>query len=127
MEEYLFKEEVYAIIGAAMAVHNEIGQGFIESVYHESLVLEMQARGIPVESEKQMDFFYKGHLLNRKYFVDLVCYGEIIVELKAVSELVPQHEAQLINYLHVSRKKVGVLINFGKSRLEYKRLVCSCP
>ena len=126
MEEFLFKNEIYAIIGAAMEVHNQIGQGFQESVYHESLVFEMQDRGIPVETEKQLNFFYKNHPLEKKYFADLVCYGEIIIELKAVSELTPQHQTQLINYLHIAKKKVGVLINFGKSRLEYKRIICSC-
>ena len=118
------KDEVFAIIGAAMEVHNHIGYGFLESVYHEALVMEMEDRGMPVESEKELDFYYKGRKLEKKYFADLVCYGDIIVELKAVSYLTPQHEAQLINYLKITGMRLGVLINFGARKLEYKRIVC---
>ena len=125
MENHLYKkEEVYAIIGAAMEVHNQIGFGLSESVYHEALMIEMAERGIPMESEKQLNFYYKGHLLEKRYFADLVCYGDIIIELKAVNEIIPQYEAQLINYLKIAGLRLGVLINFGSSKLEYKRIVC---
>ena len=125
MEDFLLKEETYSIIGAAMEVHRELGGGMSEPIYQEALTLELQERGIPLEREKELDVFYKGHLLEKKYFADIVCYGEIIVELKSVAQLLPIHEAQLVNYLKITKKKVGILLNFGEKSLIYKRVVCS--
>ena len=124
MDNYVYSAETYAIIGAAMEVHSHLGSGLLEGIYHESLVLELQSRGIPLETEKELDVYYKGHLLDKKYYADIVCYNNIIVELKSVAELSSAHEAQLINYLKITRKKVGLLINFGEKSLVYKRIVC---
>lgn len=123
-QELLFKEEVYAIIGAAMAVHTELGCGFLEAVYQESLGLELSWRGLPHEAEKILPVQYKGTVLKKHYIADFLVYGEVIIELKAQEKLVPRDEAQLINYLHATGKRVGLLINFGSvGKLERKRLV----
>ena len=124
MANYLYSKETYAIIGAAMEVHSQIGSGLLEGIYQEALAIELESRGIPVEREKELDVFYKGRLLDKKYFADIICYGDIIVELKSVVELTPVHEAQLINYLKITKKRVGLLINFGEQSLVYKRIVC---
>ena len=120
---YVLKDECYAIVGAAMEVHKELRGGLLEAIYHEALILELTDRGVPFESEKELDVFYKGKKLQKKYFADLVCYGDIIVEIKAVSELLPEHEAQIINYLKITKKKVGLLVNFGGKELVWKRFV----
>ncbi len=118
-----FKNETYAIIGAAMAVHRELGCGFLEKVYQQALAIEFDLRGIPFEREKHLTINYKGHILNQDYYADFVCYGNIIVELKAVSSLHSEHTAQVINYLNCAKFPVGLLINFGEESLLYKRFV----
>lgn len=126
MEEtdLLFREEVYAIIGAAMEVHSELGPGFLEAVYHNALKLELANRQIPFESEKFLPVFYKGKQLDCDYRADLVCFGQIVVELKALDKLSGKEEAQILNYLKATGLRVGVLINFGsRGKLEWKRLV----
>ena len=123
--ELIDKEEAYAIIGAAMEVHSELGMGFLEAVYHEALLDELSTRNIPFESEVPLSVIYKGKVLQKKYFADFVCYGEIVVELKAVKKLLPEHEAQLFNYLKATGYKLGLLINFGQASLVHKRIVCS--
>ena len=124
MENKIYSNETYAIIGAAMEVHSQLGYGLLEGIYQEALAIELDARGIPVEREKELDVYYKGHRLDKKYFADIICYDDIIVELKSVTELTPVHEAQLINYLKITKKRVGLLINFGERSLVYKRIVC---
>ena len=106
-----------------MEVHNELGPGFLEQVYQEALELELLNKNIPNEREKHLDIYYKGTLLNKKYISDFICYDKIVVELKALSELSSEHESQLINYLKATKHRVGLLINFGSSGLEYKRLI----
>lgn len=121
--DVLFADECYKIIGAAMMVHKELGAGFLEDVYQEALELEFQERGIPYEREVTLHIAYKGKHLKKFYKADFICYGKIIVELKALSELTGEHEAQTINYLKATGHKVGLLINFGEHSLKYKRLV----
>ena len=123
MSDFLYKSETYKIIGAAMEVHKELGCGFFEAVYQEALELEFQYRNIPYQREPKLDIFYKGQLLKKYYEADFICYDEVIVELKALSALASEHEAQLLNQLKATRLKVGLLINFGRKSLEYKRLV----
>jgi len=115
-----FQQEVFAIIGAAMEVQNELGLGFAELVYHEALNIELGLRNIPYESEKLITIAYKGNLLERTYKADLVCYDGIIVELKSVEKLKSEHTAQLLNYLQATNLPLGVLINFGETPLTYK-------
>ena len=120
----LFKDEVYRIMGAAMEVHKELGPGFLEAVYHEALGWELHDRHIPFESEKMMKIQYKDRVLNKEYMADIVCFDEIILELKALSELTTNHESQLLNYLKAAKMRIGLLINFGSTgRLEWKRMV----
>lgn len=123
MEEYLFKQECYDIIGAAMEVHNELGHGFLEPVYQEALSIVFQENGIPYIKEQVLEIHFKGKLLNNKYVADFICYDEVIVELKAMENLAPEHIAQVLNYLKATGKKLGLLINFGTSKLQYKRVI----
>ena len=113
----------YEIIGAAMEVHKHLGCGFTEKVYQDALEKEFIRQGIPYEREVRMQVTYKGEPLDSEYIPDFVCYGNIIVELKAVKELEDLHRAQAINYLHVANAAVTLLINFGNTSLEYERFI----
>jgi GxxExxY protein len=116
-------EESYVVIGAAMAVHRELGHGFLEAVYHEALGLELGLRKIAFQRELAIPLRYRGQLLNTTYRADYVCFGSLLVELKAIPSQSATHDAQVINYLKASGLKKAILINFGRSSLEYKRLV----
>lgn len=111
-----YTRKVYQIIGAAMEVHSHLGWGLLEAVYQESLHLELLDRGIDNQREKEIQIYYKKHLLDKKYKMDIVV-DDIIIELKSVTQLVPAHRAQLCNYLRLTRKPLGLLINFGEERL----------
>ena len=120
----IYPKECYAIIGAAMQVYNTLGSGFLEAVYQEALEIEFQKRNIPYEREKELKITYREVELRQTYKADFVCYGEIIVELKAVHELDDVHRAQVINYLHITQCKLGILLNFGHpDELQFERLV----
>jgi GxxExxY protein len=122
----IYHEEGYKLMGAAFEVFNENGFGMAEEIYQESLELELAMRGIPFRSKQELSCFYKGRKLQRRYIPDLHVFGKIIVELKAVSQLPPEHEAQLFNYLRIARQPVGYLLNFGhKDTLEWKRFILS--
>ncbi len=124
MTELLFKAEVYAIIGAAMAVYNELGHGFLEAVYQAALEFELAARAIPFESQQELVVRYKGHPLPAIYKPDLIIFGKIVVEIRALDHLTIREEAQLLNYLKATGMEVGLLINFGShDKLEWKRMV----
>ena len=123
MNEIILKDESYNIIGACMAVHRELGCGFLEVVYQEALEEEFKLRSIPYVREQLLTITYKGKLLSKNYQADFICYENIIVELKALSELNTTHQSQLINYLKVTNIKLGLLVNFGRRSLETKRVV----
>lgn len=114
----LYKDIVYNVIGAAMNVHSELNWGLLESIYQESLRLELNDRGIPNDRETEIPCFYKHHRLDKKYKMDLVV-GDIIVELKSCKELMPAHRAQL--FMRLTKKPVGLLINFGAGSLQGER------
>jgi len=120
---YPLKQECYNVIGSAMAVHNELGCGFLEAVYQEALSLEFLENEIPFDKEKRLDVSYKGRLLEKKYFADFICYNQLIVEVKAMDGLLPEHIAQVLNYLKATGLRVGLLINFGATKLQYKRVI----
>ena len=115
--------ETFAIIGAAMEVHRELGRGFLELVYQTALALEFQERGIPFKAEVALPIRYKGKLLTCAYRADFVCFENIIVETKAISKLTHADDAQLINELKATGFHRGLLLNFGSASLEQKRLV----
>ena len=124
MADLLYKEEVFAIIGAAMEVHSYLGRGFSESVQQEAFSIELTERGIPFLPQVQLNVQYKGHQLNKYYIADFVCYGKIIVEIKSASQLTSADEGQVINYLRATGMKLGLLINFGSvNKLEWRRIV----
>jgi GxxExxY protein len=124
MTELLLKDEVYAIVGAAIEVHRELGPGFLEAVYQEALELELMSRNIGSVPQQKLQIHYKGKLLKQIYQPDFLCFQQIIVELKALSHLSGREEAQVLNYLKATGLRVGVLINFGAvGRLEWKRFV----
>jgi GxxExxY protein len=113
MGKILYKDEAYALQGAVFEVYRELGCGFLEAVYQECLEKELKLRGIPFESQKELRLSYKGEVLNLTYKPDLVCYGNIIVELKALKVVEDIHRAQLFNYLKVTGLRLGLLVNFG--------------
>ena len=115
-----YKDTVYQIIGAAMEVHSELNWGLLEPVYNEALHLELLDRGIDNEREKQLPCYYKHHKLEKFYQMDIVV-GDVVVELKSVDELNSAHRAQLFNYLRLTKKPIGLLINFGQSSLQGER------
>ena len=122
--ELYYKQESYNIIGAALHVYNVLGPGFVEAVYQEALEIEFQKLGIPYEREKEIDLYYDGQMMKIKFRPDFVCYDKIILELKAVKVLLPEHEAQLQNYLKATSMRLGLLINFcHMPKVEIKRIV----
>lgn len=110
------------IINACMEVHNELGNGFLEPVYQEALEEEFKIQGIPYVREKLLPVMYKGKQLKKEYYADFVCFDDIIVELKAVSVLSKPHKAQVLNYLNAANKEIGLLINFGETKLKWERI-----
>jgi GxxExxY protein len=124
VSELLLKEEVFAVVGAAMEVHRELGNGYLEAVYQEAMELELLARHVPFVAQAQLMTLYKGLPLRKRYVADFVCYDQVIVELKVAERLTKVDQSQLLNYLHTTGKRVGVLINFGSTvPLEWKRMV----
>lgn len=116
--------ESYRINGAAMQVYKTLRHGFLEAVYQEALEIEFQKRGIPYEREKELKIVYEGQELKQTYRADFVCYGHIIVELKAVTELDNNHRSQVFNYLKATGYKLGLLYNFGyPEELQWERIV----
>jgi GxxExxY protein len=112
----------YALIGACFDVYNEMGNGYLEDVYQESLEMELSDRGIPFIAQPKLPIFYKGRPLRKQYQADLLVFEKIIVELKTVKALLPEHEAQLINYLKATGKHVGYLVNFSAyPKLDWRR------
>jgi GxxExxY protein len=123
-QELIYKEEVYAIIGAAIEVHKELGPGFLEAVYHEALGIELAYRGVPFTSKSLLRIKFKSGYLKKYYEADFICYDRLLVEVKAQKMLTSNDEAQLINYLKATELKIGLLINFGSfPKLEWKRFI----
>jgi GxxExxY protein len=123
MNELIFKEESYHIIGACMEVHNELGHGFSEIVYKDALEIEFEIAGMTCRREKEYLVYYKKRLLKHKFYADFVLLDKIILEVKCVKSITDEHISQVINYLKVSGNRLALLINFGRGKLDYKRIV----
>jgi GxxExxY protein len=118
------QEESYRIVGACFEVYNELGCGFLEPVYHECLMLEFGMREIPFRSKADLELRYKDHVLKQRYEPDFICFDQIILEIKAVSQFTDEHRAQVHNYLKATGFRLGLLVNFGHyPKLEYERIV----
>jgi GxxExxY protein len=126
VQNEIYKDEGYKLMGAAFEVSNEQSYGMAEEIYQESLEIELTLRGIAFQTKQELKCFYQGRELKRRYVPDLFAFGCLVVELKAVSQLLPEHEAQLINYMRITKQPVGYLVNFGhKDTLEWKRFILS--
>jgi GxxExxY protein len=124
MADIVYKSESFEIIGACFEVYKEKGAGFVEAVYQECLEMELGDRKIPFIVQPELSLTYKDRPLKNKFKPDLVCYGKIVVELKAVTALADEHRAQLQNYLRAAKMKLGLLVNFSHyPKLEYERIV----
>jgi len=121
-----FAKEGYQLMGAAFEVHNVLGGGMAEEIYQQSLEIELQLQKIPFVSKQELRVFYKNNELHKRYVPDLVVCKGIVVELKAQSKLITEHEGQVMNYMRISRSPIGYLINFGPmGKLDYKRFILS--
>ena len=116
-QEYM---DMYHVVGAAMEVHTILGHGMAEPIYQEALAMECRRNGLAIEREKELHMYYKGELMEKTYFADFY-YKGIVIELKAVSEICPEHRAQLFNYLRITHQKRGILFNFGEETLHTER------
>lgn len=122
--DLIHADESYKIIGACFEVYKEKGCGFLEAVFQECLELELKLQRIPVETQKVIPLSYKGLRMVQTYKADMICFGKVLVELKAVDELADEHRAQVINYLHATGFRLGLLINFGHyPKLQWERIV----
>ncbi|MBI4834910.1 MAG: GxxExxY protein [Planctomycetes bacterium] len=121
-EGLIYEELTHKIIGAAMEVHRELGPGFIEKTYENALIIELKERGIPAQTQKKITVHYKNHLVG-EHLIDILVDEKVILELKAVEEPGKAHEAQLISYLKAANIKIGLLINFSKESLDWKRIM----
>ncbi len=123
MENFYLKEETYQIIGLCMEVHKILGKGFNEIVYKEALQYEFIKKEIPFEREKEYNIEYKDIILSKRYFADFVVFDEIILEIKAISQLTSSDTGQTLNYLACSKNNIGLVINFGEDSLKYRRVI----
>ncbi|WP_068471658.1 GxxExxY protein [Saccharicrinis aurantiacus] len=123
MTPIIYKDESYNIIGACMAVHSQLGPGFLEAVYQEALEREFFKRKIPFESQKKLNINYNGERLKKYYVADFVCYNAIVVEIKALNYLGKNQFEQTGNYLRAINHKLGILVNFGSNSLISKRVL----
>jgi GxxExxY protein len=122
----LFKQEGYNLMGAAFEVYNEMGSGFLEEVYQECMEMELEMRKVPFVAQAELGLTYKDRPLKKRYKPDLVAYGGVVAELKAVKQLTKTETSQLVNYMKSSKTEVGYLINFGNpERLEWQRFILS--
>ncbi len=123
MGELIYKEEAFKLVGLCMDVHRELGHGHDEVIYKDALAVELARAGIPFSRERKFEVSYKGVLLPHAYFADFVIWDKILFEAKACESLFDAHVKQVLNYLAASKLQLGLLVNFGSSSLEWKRVV----
>lgn len=124
MSEIIHKEESYRVMGACFEVYNEKGNGFTEPIYQECLELELGMQTIPFQAQANLPLSYKGQPLRQRFQPDFICFGKVIVEIKAVSALADEHRSQVLNYLNATGYRLGLLVNFGAhGKLEWERIV----
>ena len=121
-KEFIYKDLTYDIIGCAMDVHRELGYGFLEKVYENSLIIALREKDIEADSQVPLKIKFHNHIVG-EYFADLIIDNKVIIELKAVSSIIPEHRAQIINYLTATKLRVGMILNFGNKSLEYERII----
>ena len=121
MEEYIYKDENYTIVGILFEVHKNLGKGFSEIVYKDAIEFEFQQQNIPYQREKEFEIEYKGTILPHKFYADFVVNEDIILEVKAIKEFSNEHIAQILNYLKLAESEIGLLVNFQTKSLQYKR------
>jgi len=123
IQELLYKEEIYQLVGSCLEIHRELGKGHDEIIYKDALVVELSRAGIPFSREKSYEISYKGVILPHFYYADFVVWDKILLETKAVESLTDSHVKQVLNYLAASKLRLGLLVNFGGDSLEWKRVV----
>ncbi|MEX0273228.1 MAG: GxxExxY protein [Flavobacteriaceae bacterium] len=123
MGKLIHKHESYFVIGLCMDVHNELGKGFSEVVYGDAMEIELKRNEVPYKREVKYNIDYKGTLLKHHYYADFVIDNKIILEIKAIESLTKAHTKQVLNYLAVSKLKLGLLVNFGEDSLNYNRII----
>lgn len=121
--DIIYKDDAYKIIGCCMEVHKVLGKGYSEAVYKDALEIEFKLNNIHFEREKGYDINYKNYKLPRKYFADFVIYNKIILEIKAIEKITSSNLKQTLNYLAISKHRLGLLVNFGEDYLTYKRII----
>lgn len=122
-DDLIYRDECYQIVGCCMEVHKQLGCGFKEAIYQEALEREFVDNTMDFEREKRLRIQYKGNLLKKEYSPDFICFGKIVLELKAAGELTDIHQAQIFNYLKASKLRLGILVNFGTTSLQFKRFI----
>jgi len=123
MQELLYKEEIYQLVGFCLEIHRELGKGHDEIIYKDAIVVELSRAGISFSREKSYEIIYKGVILPHFYYADFVVWDKILLEAKAVESLTDSHVKQVLNYLAASKLRLGLLVNFGGDSLEWKRVV----
>lgn len=123
MNELIYKEESFKIVGCCFEVYNNLGKGLLENVYKDALEFELEKNNIPFEREKHFPIEYKGEILKHHYVADFIVYDKIILEIKCTKAIADEHMKQTLNYLGISKFKLGLIINFGEESVKYKRLV----
>ena len=120
--ELLFKDEAYQVVGAAIEVLNTLGHGFLEKPYEQAMIIELGLRNVPVKQQPRFNVSYKGNLIG-EYIPDLLVYDKIIVEMKTIEYITAKERSQVLNYLKATGLSLGLILNFGKAKLEWERLV----
>ena len=122
-KDFIYEDSTYKIIGIAMKIHRDLGAGFLEAVYEEAMIIELKEVKIPFKNQVEIDIYYRKKKLDKKYRADFIIDEKILVEMKGISSLTEVNDAQMINYLKATKLRIGLILNFGRSSLEWKRII----